>query len=110
MIQAGAIGGPGEALVLDMGEPVKVLDVARRMISMSGKHVEIVFTGLRPGEKMHEDLMGSDEFDERPLHPLISHVDVPPLAPDLIGAQPWVREATGGRRLSSVPRYERVVT
>ncbi|MDO5727418.1 MAG: nucleoside-diphosphate sugar epimerase/dehydratase [Bowdeniella nasicola] len=81
VIQAGAIGSSGEAMVLDMGTPVKILDVARKMIELSGKHVDIQFTGLRPGEKMHEILVASQEADKRPHHPLISHVDVPPLAP-----------------------------
>ena len=93
VIQAGAIGRGGEALVLDMGEPVKIVDVATRMISMSGKDVEIVFTGLREGEKLHEVLMGTGERDERPLHPLISHVTVPPLRPEEVAAQPWARKA-----------------
>ncbi len=91
VIQAGAIGRGGEALVLDMGEPVKIVDVAKRMIAMSGRQADIVITGLRPGEKMHEELLAADEVGERPLHPLIAHVHVPPLSPDDIGAQPWVR-------------------
>src|SRR5699024_5948728 len=57
VIQAGAIGSPAEVLILDMGEPVRILDIAKRMISMSGKRIEIVFTGLRPHEKLHEDLV-----------------------------------------------------
>ncbi len=106
VIQAGAIGRPGEVLVLDMGEPVKIVDVARRMIAMSGKAVEVVFTGRRPGEKLHEDLLGDAERSERALHPMISHVVVPPLDPDEVQLQPWVRATSGGRRLTPVPRYE----
>lgn len=90
VIQAGAIGRPGEALVLDMGEPVKILDVARRMIALAGKPVDVMFTGLRPGEKLAEELMADGELGERPLHPLISHVAVPPFEPDAIELQPWV--------------------
>lgn len=81
VIQAGAIGSSGEAMVLDMGTPVKILDVAQKMIELSGKAVDIQFTGLRPGEKMHEILVATQEADKRPHHPLISHVDVPPLDP-----------------------------
>ena len=88
VIQAGALGEPGQALVLDMGEPVKVLDVARRMISMAGKRAEIVFTGLRPGEKLHEERMAHDETDERPRHPLISHVPVDAIDLDRVAALP----------------------
>lgn len=79
VIQAGAIGRPGEALVLDMGEPVGIQGVAEQLIRQSGKPVSIVHTGLREGEKLHEQLFGHDEPDVRPAHPLISHVDVPPL-------------------------------
>jgi FlaA1/EpsC-like NDP-sugar epimerase len=107
VIQAGAIGRPGEALVLDMGEPVKIVDVANRMIGMSGKDVEIVFTGLREGEKLHEELLGEGETDERPLHHLISHVLVPPLDPQLVEVQPWARAALRTRRLKpSSPEFE----
>lgn len=81
VIQAGAIGSDGEVLVLDMGEPVRILDVARRLIVHSGKDIDIVFTGLRPNEKLHEDLFSTGEADARPHHPLISHVRVPPLHP-----------------------------
>jgi FlaA1/EpsC-like NDP-sugar epimerase len=79
VIQAGAIGRDGEALVLDMGQPVRIDEVAKRMIAEAGRDVEIVYTGLRPGEKLHEQLLGTGEIDRRPCHPLISHVDVPPL-------------------------------
>lgn len=79
VIQAGAVGEDGEALVLDMGEPVKIDDVARRLASESERPIDVVYTGLRPGEKMHEVLLGSEEDDRRPAHPLISHVAVPPI-------------------------------
>ena len=82
VIQAGAIGQSGEVLVLDMGQPVKIQDVARRLISQTGENIEIVYTGLRPGEKLHEELFGNDENDERPRHSLISHSAVPPLDPE----------------------------
>jgi FlaA1/EpsC-like NDP-sugar epimerase len=89
VVQAGAIGRGGEVLILDMGEPVKILDVAQRMIAMSGKEIQIVFTGLRPGEKLHEDLVGIDENDSRPLHPKISHTPVAPLDPARLDLQEW---------------------
>jgi len=81
VVQAGAIGRDGEALVLDMGAPVRILDVAERLASQAPRPVEIVLTGLRPGEKRVEALFGADEPDERPIHPLISHVPVAPLDP-----------------------------
>ena len=95
VVQAGAIGRPGEALVLDMGAPVRILDVARRMIAVSGKHVEIVYTGLRDGEKLHEALHGSAERDQRPVHPLISHVHVPPVQPEDLLRQRWAHKLLG---------------
>ena len=79
VIQAAAIGRDGEALVLDMGEPVRIDDVARQLASQSTLPVDIVYTGLRPGEKLREDLFGDGELDDRPNHPLISHVRVPPI-------------------------------
>ena len=82
VIQAGALGRDGEAMVLDMGDPVRIDDVARRLIAESDRPVDIVYTGLRPGEKMHEILFGSDEIDHRPCHPGISHVMVPPVTLD----------------------------
>jgi FlaA1/EpsC-like NDP-sugar epimerase len=84
VIQAGAIGRDGEALVLDMGDPVRIADVARRLALRARDPIDIVYTGLRPGEKLHEDLFGVDEVDERPAHPMISHVPVPPLDPALV--------------------------
>jgi len=89
VIQAGAIGRGGEVLILDMGEPVRILDVAQRMIAMSGKQVDIVFTGLRPGEKLHEDLIGEGEGDSRPLHPKISHACIDALDPTRMSLEEW---------------------
>jgi FlaA1/EpsC-like NDP-sugar epimerase len=81
VIQAGAIGNDGEVLVLDMGKPVLIAEVARLMAARSSRHVAIEITGLRPGEKLHEVLLAHDEIDVRPSHALISQVVVPPLDP-----------------------------
>ena len=81
VIQAGAIGDDGDVLVLDMGEPVAIAAMAQQLIDLAGKPIEIVHTGLRPGEKLHEQLFSAGETDERPHHPLISHAYVPPFAP-----------------------------
>lgn len=81
VIQAGAIGRPGEVMILDMGEPMRILDVANRMIKQSGQPIQIKFTGLRQGEKLSEELIAEGESDERPFHPEISHVAVEGLAP-----------------------------
>jgi FlaA1/EpsC-like NDP-sugar epimerase len=80
-IQAGALGAAGEVLVLDMGLPVKIADVAKRLAAAAPSKVGIEYTGLRPGEKLHEVLLGEGELDHRPCHPLISHVPAPQMAP-----------------------------
>lgn len=81
VIQAGAMAQGGEVFVLDMGDPVKIVDLARRMIHLSGYQVkdeqhpegdiEIVFSGLRPGEKLYEELIIGDDNIESTQHPLI---------------------------------------
>jgi FlaA1/EpsC-like NDP-sugar epimerase len=88
VIQAGAVGRDGEALVLDMGEPVRIDDVARRLAAEASRPCEIVYTGLRSGEKLHEVLLGADESGESPCHPRIAHVVVPPLWADAVHALP----------------------
>jgi FlaA1/EpsC-like NDP-sugar epimerase len=75
VLQAGAIGNGGEIFVLDMGEPVKIVDLAKQMIKLSGlkegKDIQIEFSGLRPGEKMFEELFLDDEHTLSTIHPLI---------------------------------------
>ena len=81
VIQAGAMAKGGEVFVLDMGEPVKIVDLARRMIHLSGHRakttdnpngdIEIIFTGLRPGEKLYEELIIGEDNIENTDHPLI---------------------------------------
>lgn len=82
VLQAGALGRPQDVLVLDMGQPVKIIDIANKMIEISGKKIEIVFTGLRPGEKLHEDLYGVEETGELLHHNLISRSFAPPVDPE----------------------------
>ena len=61
VLQAGAIGTGGEIFILDMGEPIKIVDLAKKMIELSGsKNIEIEFSGLRPGEKLYEELLTDD--------------------------------------------------
>jgi FlaA1/EpsC-like NDP-sugar epimerase len=78
VVQAGGIGGRGEIYVLDMGEPVKIVDLAENMIRLSGKHpgtdIPIEFVGVRPGEKMHEELIGENETVSPTGHPKIMRV------------------------------------
>ncbi len=81
VLQASCIGKDGEVMILDMGEPIKILDVAKTLIENSGNtDLQIVFTGLREGEKMHEELFGSREkCNEKRRHRLLSHAVVPAL-------------------------------
>jgi FlaA1/EpsC-like NDP-sugar epimerase len=83
IVQAGAIGGRGQVYVLDMGEPVKILDVARNMIRLSGKapetDVPITFVGVRPGEKLHEELWTEGETVGPTSHPKILRAARPPI-------------------------------
>ena len=88
MIQAGAIGRTGEVLVLDMGDPVSIYEVATQLVKNSGKNVAIEVVGLRVGEKVHEELLGAGELDERPSHPLISQVAVKPISQDNLLTDP----------------------
>jgi FlaA1/EpsC-like NDP-sugar epimerase len=81
VLQATVIGGSGGVLVLDMGQPVRIADIARRLSARSAYQADIVFTGLRSGEKLTEDLVGRDEVGDRTRHPLMQHVPVPPLSP-----------------------------
>lgn len=66
VLQSGAIANNGELFVLDMGQPVKIMDLAENMIRLSGVHgIEIVETGLRPGEKLYEELLvKTEELDK----------------------------------------------
>ena len=72
VLQAGLMGGGGEVFVLDMGEPVRIVDLAREMIRLSGfneSDIPIAYTGLRPGEKLYEELLGADENSLPTPHP-----------------------------------------
>ena len=81
VLQAAAIGDPGDVLVLDMGEPVRIVDVAQRLIAESGKDIAVAFTGLREGEKLHEVLLSAEERGRETAHPLITQVFVPHVDP-----------------------------
>ncbi|WCO68542.1 nucleoside-diphosphate sugar epimerase/dehydratase [Iamia majanohamensis] len=86
VIQAGALDLDGHALVLDMGSPVKIDDVARRLAAAADRPIDITYTGLRPGEKLHEVLLSSGEEGASTCHPLITEVPVPPLDPGRLAA------------------------
>ncbi|MFN7986168.1 MAG: nucleoside-diphosphate sugar epimerase/dehydratase [Thermoanaerobaculia bacterium] len=85
VLQAGAIGEGGEIFILDMGDPVRIIDVARDMIRLSGlrpdEDVEIQITGLRPGEKLFEELATTDDRVEKTRHPKIFVGKIPRMTP-----------------------------
>jgi FlaA1/EpsC-like NDP-sugar epimerase len=110
ILQAGAMGQGGDVFVLDMGEPVKIADLARNMIQLAGRSVrdasnpggeiEVVFTGMRPGEKMFEELVIGAEL--RPTaHPAVMRARET--------TQPWaVMEPRLGRLEALVSQHDRV--
>lgn len=71
VLEAGSMGKGGEIFIFDMGDPIRILDLAKKMIRLSGyepgKHIEIIYTGLRAGEKLHEELLLEKE-DTIPTH------------------------------------------
>jgi FlaA1/EpsC-like NDP-sugar epimerase len=81
VVQAGAIGGRGDVFVLDMGEPVRIIELAMQMIRLSGKDperdIDIDIIGTRPGEKLHEELWGEGETAVPTTHPKIMRVSGP---------------------------------
>jgi FlaA1/EpsC-like NDP-sugar epimerase len=88
VMQAGAIGQGGEIFVLDMGEPIRILDLAREMIRRSGltpgRDILIEFTGVRPGEKLYEELAGDDEQTRPTSHPKIRVWQLPAASPQQV--------------------------
>jgi FlaA1/EpsC-like NDP-sugar epimerase len=111
VLQAGLMGNTGQIFVLDMGEPMKISELARMMIRLSGKteqDIPISFTGLRPGEKLFEELLANDETTEPTPHPklrvaktsgtqavniagLVAWIEAAGPAPDSQGLRLWLR-------------------
>ncbi|GAB4076376.1 polysaccharide biosynthesis protein [Nostocoides australiense] len=82
VLQASIIGRDGDVLVLEMGEQVRILDVAKTLIKLSGRDdIAVTFTGLRPGEKLAEDLFSDREQAQMTTHDLVTSVRVPTLEP-----------------------------
>jgi FlaA1/EpsC-like NDP-sugar epimerase len=95
VLQAASLGADGDVMVLDMGEQVKIVDVAHTLLQMSGRRdVDVVFTGLRTGEKHAEELFSNDEAPVPTDHPLVARVQVPALpAADVSTSTPVSDEA-----------------
>ena len=103
VLQASAIGRDGHVMVLDMGTPVKIVDVAQTLIELSGERgVEIIYTGLRPGEKLTEELFTPGERIHQSPHPLIDYVDVPPISTSSV----LTAEPQDGAEAAARMRYE----
>jgi FlaA1/EpsC-like NDP-sugar epimerase len=124
VVQAGAIGGRGQVFVLDMGEPVRIVDLAQNMIRLSGKEprlpddpttssrdVRIAFIGSRAGEKLHEELWSEDDSVGATTHPKILRLSRPPVDPDWLEGQlaELERLADEGDTLEVVGKLRNVV-
>ncbi|WP_197452479.1 polysaccharide biosynthesis protein [Rosistilla carotiformis] len=118
VIQAGAMGRGGEIFVLDMGQPVKIVSLAEDLIRLSGlevhKDIELKFTGLRPGEKLYEELYIEDERRLQTVHPKILIAESEQLAlkdvikhvADLVSAAESDSAAIRAKLKTIVPRYQ----
>ncbi|WP_298923584.1 nucleoside-diphosphate sugar epimerase/dehydratase [uncultured Ramlibacter sp.] len=96
VLQAGLMGRSGQIFVLDMGEPVKIVELARMLIRLSGKteqEVPISYSGLRPGEKLYEELLADDETSVATPHPKLRVAKTAAQQPDVDAVLRWVEEA-----------------
>jgi FlaA1/EpsC-like NDP-sugar epimerase len=124
VVQAGAIGGRGQVFVLDMGEPVRIVDLAQNMIRLSGKEprlpddptvgsrdIRIAFTGSRPGEKIHEELYTDDDAIGETSHPKIMRLSRAPVDPNWLADQLFDLErlADEGDTLEVVGKLRNIV-
>ena len=117
VLQAATMGNGGEIFVFDMGEPVKILDLAKKMIQLSGlkpyQDIDIKITGLRPGEKRFEEVLANSENTLTTYHPQILIAKTRPAAPNqqqlidklLMAAQNQDNEATVGLLKQLIPEY-----
>ena len=96
VLQAGLMGSSGQIFVLEMGEPVKIVELARMLIRLSGKteeEIPITYTGLRPGEKLFEELLADDETTEPTPHPKLRVAKTNGGLPDVAGVSRWIEQA-----------------
>ena len=117
VLQAGLMGSSGQIFVLDMGEPVKIVELARMLIRLSGKteqDIPITYSGLRPGEKLFEELLANDETTEPTPHPKLRVAKNSSAAPEIEPVVAWINAAgpaPGGREVREwlrrhVPEYD----
>jgi FlaA1/EpsC-like NDP-sugar epimerase len=96
VLQAGLMGESGQIFVLDMGEPVRIVELARMLIRLSGKseqEIPITFTGLRPGEKLYEELLADDETTVPTRHPKLRVAKTAGPLPEIESMLRWVQHA-----------------
>jgi FlaA1/EpsC-like NDP-sugar epimerase len=96
VLQAGLMGRSGQIFVLDMGEPMKIVELARMLIRLSGKteqEIPISYTGLRPGEKLYEELLADDETTEPTPHPKLRIAKTSGAQPDAGCVMQWIEAA-----------------
>jgi FlaA1/EpsC-like NDP-sugar epimerase len=115
VMQAGAIGRGGEIFVLDMGSPVRILDLARELIQRNGlrpgEDIQIRYSGVRPGEKLHEELAGADEQTRPTMHPKIRVWELPQADAGQVGeGLELLDRAARGTRDEVITALQRCVT
>ena len=96
VLQAGLMGSSGQIFVLDMGEPMKIVELARMLIRLSGRteqEIAISYSGLRPGEKLYEELLADDETTEPTPHPKLRIAKTSGQPPDIDAVVRWIADA-----------------
>ncbi|MDE6753252.1 MAG: polysaccharide biosynthesis protein [Muribaculaceae bacterium] len=112
VIEAGTMGKGGEIYVFDMGNPVKIADLAKRMIKLSGaKGIEIKFTGLRDGEKLYEEVLNDEEITLPTFHPKIKVAKVREYEFDVVASEidSLVKEASSDDDMQIVAAMKKIV-
>jgi FlaA1/EpsC-like NDP-sugar epimerase len=115
VLEAATMGQGGEVFVFDMGESVKIIDLAKKMITLSGlridKDIEIKYTGLRPGEKLYEELLNNDENTLPTHHPkiLIAEVNTPSYAFMEVATNDLNQLLTNGNNNSIVAKIKEII-
>jgi FlaA1/EpsC-like NDP-sugar epimerase len=107
VMQAGLMGRSGQIFVLDMGEPVKIVELARMLIRLSGKteqEIPITYTGLRPGEKLYEELLADDETTEPTPHAKLRIAKTAGPLPEPGDVAAWI-EAAGAQPEAAALRH-----
>ncbi|MCL1922682.1 MAG: polysaccharide biosynthesis protein [Propionibacteriaceae bacterium] len=98
VVQAGGLGSSGDVMILDMGNPVRVMDIINRLVEISGKDCEIEIIGMREGEKIHEVLVSSEEESElTDIADRTTRAYVPPISPENLDFEQWIETVVEAR-------------